>query len=116
MGTVDLNGELGQVALGCIGAIVSEALHWHRIARRGRWPQYAHSLSYWFVTFLIILLGGIISATVSPPGTTATQVLLMGAVGPQLIDAVARSRRPMPQPIEPHLGVSRDGLLEFLSS
>jgi len=102
-------------AIGCLGAVVPEALHWHRIARRGRWPQYASSIRYWLVTLAVILIGGAVAALVSPPGSSTMQLLLLGTVGPNLLQSAAQNQRLAPQDGQPHLGADGSWLRDFLA-
>jgi hypothetical protein len=103
-----------EFAVGCVGALIPEILHWHRIARRGRWPQYASSIRYWLVTFVVILLGGTVASLVSPPGSSAMQLLLLGTVGPGLLQSASQNHRLAPQDGQPRLGTNRFWLFEFL--
>src|SRR6185436_16887518 len=41
--------DLFQAAIGSCGALLAELMHWHRIARRGRWPKYGRSWRYWLI-------------------------------------------------------------------
>src|SRR5260370_28670986 len=95
------------VAVGCLGAVVPEVLHWHRVARRGRWPQYASSIRYWLTTLALILIGGAVAALVSPPASSAMQLLLLGTVAPNLLQSAAHNYRLMPQESSPTLGPRR---------
>ncbi len=103
-----------EFAVGCLGALIPEILHWHRIARRGRWPQYASSFRYWFVTLSVVLAGGAVASLVSPPGSSAMQLLLLGTVGPSLLQSAAQNQRLAPQDGQPHLGANTFWLWEFL--
>jgi hypothetical protein len=87
--------QLLQFAIGCCGAFTSEILHWHRISRRGKWPKYAASPVYWVVTLLLVLCGGLVAASVSPPSASPLQLLLVGIAGPQLLQLAAQSRKPL---------------------
>ena len=102
-------------AVGCLGAVVPEVLHWHRIARRGRWPQYASSIRYWLTTLALILIGGAVAALVSPSGSSAMQLLLLGTVAPNVLQSGAQNYRLMPQDDKPHLGPDRFWLRDFLA-
>jgi hypothetical protein len=113
---VDFRVELSQVAIGGVGALISEVLHWHRIARRGRWPKYARSLAYWLITLLVIVMGGAVAALVSPAGTTPTQLLLLGMVGPQLLQAAAQSSALRRESGDAFLGIDRHRFRDFLAS
>jgi hypothetical protein len=108
--------ELIQFGIGCCGGLSSEVLHWHRIARRGRWPRYAKSLGYWVVTLLLIACGGAIAAAASPAESSALQLLIIGIAGPQLLQAAAQSRIAGAKEDELYLGSEQGGLLEFLGS
>ena len=99
----------------CGGAIV-EIMHWHRIARRGRWPQYARRPRYWIVTALMIAAGGIVTAAVSSPASSFMQLLLIGVAAPQLIESAAQSRVTKPSSHEVYLGAEKPGLLDFLGT
>lgn len=107
--------RLPEFAVGCVGALIPEILHWHRIARRGRWPQYASAFRYWLITFIVILLGGTVAALVSPPGSSAMQLILLGTVGPSLLQSAAQNQRLAPQDSQPRLGVNRFWLRDFLA-
>jgi hypothetical protein len=107
--------RLNEFLIGCVGALIPEVLHWHRIARRGRWPQYAASVRYWVITFFLILLGGAVTALVSPPGSSGMQLLLLGTVGPSILQSAAQNKRLASKEGPPHLGVNRSWLLDFLA-
>ena len=113
---MEISSELGQLAVGSLGGAISEVMHWHRIARRGRWPKYARSLGYWVVTSLLIVSGGVVASAVSGPNASAIQLLLLGIVGPQLLQLVAQSKLTSAHVDEPHLGVARGTIVEFLST
>ncbi len=109
--------EMLQFLIGCCGAIIAEVLHWHRIARRGKWPKYGRTLAYWFITLLLMLCGGAVAAAASPSGSPALQLLIIGIAGPQLLQAAAQARTSVPgHNEEVYLGGQRKGLLEFLGS
>ena len=112
---IDIQAELPQFALGCVGGAISEVLHWHRIARRGRWPQYAHSFGYWIITVVFLAAGGVVAAAVSPPNSSPLQLLLLGIVGPQLLQSAARAQNFKRQGGDVHLGASHGQFREFLS-
>ncbi len=101
--------------VGCVGALIPEILHWHRIARRGRWPQYGSSVRYWIITLLLVLLGGTVTALVSPPGSSAMQLLLLGTVGPSILQSAAQNQRLGSKDPQPHLGENRFWLRDFLA-
>ena len=113
---IDWASDVPQFAVGCIGALVPELLHWHRIVRRGRWPRYGSAFRYWFVTFLVVLLGGAVSALVSPVASSPVQVLLAGMVGPQLLHSVAQSKRLASKEGEVNLGGGTKPLIDFWAS
>ena len=102
--------------VGCVGALIPEILHWHRIARRGRWPQYGSSVRYWVITVILILLGGAVTALVSPPGSSAMQLLLPRDCRPEH-SAIWRlkNQRLASKDGQPHLGANRFWLRDFLA-
>src|SRR5712664_4046845 len=112
--TINSESELFEMAVGACGAIIAEVLHWHRIARRGRWPKYAKSLRYWFITFLVVLAGGVVTAAVSTPGSSLLQLLLLGVAGPQLLHSAARSHATTGPDKGVYLGSETDTLRGFL--
>lgn len=109
---MDANEELVQILAGSCGAAIAEILHWHRIARRGRWPKYAKSAPYWLLTTLVVLAGGLVAAGVSPNATTPLQLMIIGIAGPQLLQTTVRSRRHL-ESGEHYLGVNGRSLTEF---
>jgi hypothetical protein len=84
--------ELFEAAVGSCGALVAELMHWHRIAIRGRWPKYSRSWRYWLITGLVIVASGAVTATVSAPGSSLLQLMLVGISGPELLYSLSRSR------------------------
>src|SRR5260370_10491882 len=76
-------------AVGCLGGAVPEVLHWHRIARPGRWPQYASSIRYWLTTLALILIARSVAALVSPTGSSAMLLLLLRTVPPHVLHSAA---------------------------
>jgi hypothetical protein len=108
--------ELFELVAGSCGAIIAEILHWNRIARRGRWPKYASSWQYWFITVLVVLAGGVVTAAVSNPNSSVLQLLLLGTAGPQLLYSAAQSYRQKPQNKDVYLGLERSSWQEFLST
>lgn len=113
---IDYQEELFELAIGSSGAVIAEILHWHRIARRGRWPKYARSWLYWFITILVILAGGVVTAAVSNPGSSLLQLLLLGIAGPQLLHSAAQSQLQKRQGKEIYLGTEESTWREFLST
>jgi hypothetical protein len=118
---MDYYSHLYHLAIGCCGGTIAETLHWHRIARRGNWPKYATSVTYWAITCLLILSGGVVAAAVSSPGTSPLQLLLLGIVGPQLLETTARAQRltlpkKAPSDEEVYFGGERPSLGDFLAS
>lgn len=109
--------QLPQFAIGCAGAAIAEILHWHRIARRGKWPRYGRSAVYWLVTLLLVTCGGVIAALVSPSGSAPLQLLIIGIAGPQLLELAVQSRvRNARKDGEVHLGSDSTGIADFLGS
>ena len=113
---IDYKAELFELAVGSCGAIIAEILHWHRIARRGRWPKYASSWPYWLITVLVILAGGVVTAAVSNPGSSLLQLLLLGVAGPQLLHSAAQSQLRKRQDKDVYLGANASTWREFIST
>jgi len=117
MAEISIRTEVAEFLLGVCGAVIAEALHWHRIARQNKWPKYAKRSIYWILTSLIILGGGVIAAAVSGPGTSPLQLMLLGIVGPQLLQATARARVPQRSTDndDVYLGPDRSSISEFMA-
>lgn len=111
---IDYHEKLFELAIGACGALIAEILHWHRIARHGRWPQYSTSWPYWLITVLVILSGGIVTAAVSNPGSSLLQLLLLGIAGPQLLQSAARSQRKKPKDKDVYLGTEGRSWHDFM--
>jgi hypothetical protein len=77
--------DFNQFVWGCLGAALPELLHWRRISKRGRFPQYGRSPLYWVMTATLLLAGGAVAAGISPNGSSPVQLLLLGVAGPQLL-------------------------------
>lgn len=113
---INLKQELIEMTLGACGAIIAEVMHWHRIARRGRWPKYARSWLYWLITALVILSGGLVTAAVSNPGSSLLQLLLIGISGPQLLHSAAQTQIQWRPGKDVYLGAERSTWREFLGT
>jgi len=113
---IDIHEKVFELVVGSCGAIIAELLHWHRIARQGRWPQYATSWPYWVITALVILAGGIVTAAVSTPGSSLLQLLLLGIAGPQLLQSAARAQRKKPKDKDVYLGAQSTSWTEFMGA
>ena len=108
--------DIYKVLFGCLGAALVEVLHWNRIARRGRYPRYSKSKIYWITTALLIALGGVLTAVVSPIGSSPLHLVLLGTAGPQLLHTAAQTQTLAPKKSEPTLGVTSNQIVEFLGS
>lgn len=112
---VDYSQELFEFAIGACGGAVAEVLHWHRVARRGKWPRYARSAGYWFLTAAMLGVSGVVTAAVSKSGAPALQMLLVGLAAPQFVESMARARNGRGDKKEVFLG-GGDGWWDFLGT
>ena len=111
----DYSQELFKFAIGACGSAMAEVIHWHRVARRGRWPKYANSVAYWFLTAAMIAAGGVVTAAVSITGSSPMQMLLVGLAAPQLVESIARSRNEHGNK-EVYLGADNGSWWDFLGT
>lgn len=113
---VDYSQELFEFAIGACGGAVAEVLHWHRVARRGRWPRYARSAGYWFLTAAMLAVSGVVTAAVSKSGSPPLQMLLVGLAAPQFVESMARSRNGRGDKKDVYLGAADASWWDFLGT
>ena len=57
--TVD--GDIGVFAIGSVGGVLAEVLHWWNLREAKKLPDYAASPLYWILTALMISSGGLLA-------------------------------------------------------
>lgn len=79
---------------GCSGAGFAELLHWAGLRRRSTFPIYVRTLSYWIITALLILAGGIVSYathTSVDGGITNLTSLVIGFAAPAFVKGLSKA-------------------------
>ena len=55
---MQLNSSLEVFVVGTFGGVLLELLHWYKLRRDERLPDYVGSPHYWFISFAMALVGG----------------------------------------------------------
>lgn len=78
---------------GLVGGGIDEVLHWGALRRRQTLPTYAHSGRYWFITSLLVLVGGGVAYVVSISVSfhvTPLYSLIVGFSAPALVKNLSK--------------------------
>jgi hypothetical protein len=76
-------------AVGFIGGIFLELLHWYNIYRTPEFPDYARFPKYWIVSFLMAVAGGLVAVFYFGARTEAMIALHVGLSTPLILQKLA---------------------------
>ncbi len=72
---------------GCVGGVAVELLRWWKLRESLEFPVFVRKPTYWILTILMILLGGVVAIAYGMEKSTAILSMNLGASAP------ARTRR-----------------------
>lgn len=93
-------------AVGFVGGILLELLHWYNIYRTPEFPGYARSPKYWIVSFLMAVAGGLVALFYFGPRTEAMIALHVGLSTPLILQKLAVTAAEPPGAKGPGLSVA----------
>ena len=78
--------------VGTLGGVLLELVHWWNLRRRNpRFPKYAKSVSYWAITLLIALGGGVLAVVYFGDKAEAIVALHVGISTPVILQKLSTS-------------------------
>src|SRR5258708_23676185 len=82
-------------AIGAIGSLLFEATRWVSFRTKDELPKYFYKLHYWVLSLVVIAVGGITAAVVSPESLLGT--LAVGISAPAIVTQISRT---IPKPLK----------------
>jgi len=86
-----INGFLFVFLVGCLGGLLGEAIKWFQLRESANLPAYVRSPFYWFITFLMIVLGGLLATLYGIDNRNAILIANIGLSAPLIIKALAET-------------------------
>lgn len=88
---MSINGILFVFLVGCLGGLLGEAIKWFQLRESANLPAYVRSPFYWFITFLMIVLGGLLATLYGIDNRNAILIANIGLSAPLIIKALAET-------------------------
>ncbi|MDD5038920.1 MAG: hypothetical protein PHN78_06355 [Dehalococcoidales bacterium] len=95
---MEISGFWVVFAVACGGGIAAEALKWFGLRDSPNTPQYVHSVKYWVLTVIMILIGGGLAPLYGTKDVNALLAVNIGASAPLIIGALFRTVPATPIP------------------
>lgn len=71
--------------LGMLGGLAIEILKWYKLRESSEFPHYVKNISYWLLTIVMIILGGVIACLYGTVNRDPISVVQLGASTPALL-------------------------------
>ncbi len=79
--------------VGCLGGLLGEAAKWFQLRESPNLPDYARKPSYWIITLIMILLGGLLAVLYGTDNRNAILIANIGLSAPLIIKTLAETTR-----------------------
>lgn len=74
---------------GIVGGAANEILHWWGLRHKSELPEYVKSFFYWFITILMITIGGVVAQYQLGDGGEPFMAFQVGILAPLLLKKIA---------------------------
>jgi predicted cobalt transporter CbtA len=86
---MEISGAGPIFLFGCLGGLAVELLRWWKLRESIEFPVYAHKGTYWFLTIVMIVAGGLIAIAYGTENRNALLAMNLGASTPAILGALA---------------------------